>query len=181
MNLLSLLTNSMDNSDVTGALSNNTRLSSGVVGKLIALALPLLLRKLTANASTPTGAQSLFNALQQHRTDRSLTDQLNNVDTEDGAKIIGHILGQDAESEIGTLAEKAGISSSEATSFLSNIAPMLMSNLSSAVDNGLPQAEEKQESAGGLLGAIGKLFGGGEEDTSAFDGTSLLNMLSNLK
>ena len=178
MNLLSMMSSMLGDSDVTGALSNNTKVSSGALGKLLALALPALLKQLTKNASTEDGARSLFNALSQHTTDRSLADQLNNVDTEDGAKIIGHIFGDSTESEISSLAEQAGVSTEEASGVLNNIAPSLLSNLSSVVTNGLP---EEQEESGGILSTIGRIFGGQKEDTSGFDGTNLLNILTSLK
>ena len=178
MNLLSMLTKMLGSSDITDSLSNNTRVSSGALSKLLSLALPILLKQLTKNASTEAGARSLFDALGQHNTDRSLLDQLNNVDTDDGAKIIGHIFGDNAGSEISSLAQQAGVTNEEASGVLNNIAPMLLSNLSSVVNNGMP--EEKEE--GGILQTIGRIFGGKDnEDTSAFDGTNLLSALMQLK
>ncbi len=193
MNLLSMLTNMMGGSGVTSTLSENTNLSSGMIGKLLMLALPLLLKKLTSNASTPEGARSLYDALGQHVTDSSLEDQLKEADTEDGAKIIGHILGDSAESDISSLAAQTGLSESDVSGVLNNIAPSLLSNLSSVVTNGLPEAdesavseaaEEKEEGLGsGIFGFLTNLIaGGGEsENTGAFDGTDLLNALSALK
>ena len=180
--LLNMLSGFMGDSNVMEALSGNTRLSADSIGNLLKQALPMLIQKLTKNASTEEGARSLFNAIGQHVTDASAADQIKNADTEDGAKIIGHILGEDKENEINDLAEKTGLSSGDVSSVLSNIAPSLMSNLSSAVTNGVPETNEKEEGGGFLGGLLGKIFGGKDgEDTSGFDGSSLLNLLGAFK
>ena len=181
MNFLSMLTNMMSGDNVTGALSNNTNVSSGLIKKLLILALPLLIKKLTSNAMNKDGARSLFDALSQHQTDEPIEAQIANADAEDGAKILGHIFGDSATSEIGSLAQQVGISADQANGVLSNVAPSLLSNLSSVVTNGLPQADTAapaQQSTGGLFGWLKKLFAKKPEDTSAFDGTNLLSALS---
>ena len=181
-NLLNMLSGVLGDSNVMNALSDNTNLSADSIKNLLKQALPLLLKKLTGNASTEEGARSLFNAIGQHATDAPVAEQLGNVDTEDGAKIIGHILGEDAQTQIGDLAEKTGLSAEDVSGVLNNIAPSLMSNLSSAVTNGLPESDGKEEGGGLLGGLLGKLFGGkDDEDTGGFDGTNLLNILGALK
>ena len=182
MNLLGLLTSLLGNSDITQMLSGNTKMSGDAVSSLLKRALPLLLKRLTSNASTEDGARSLANALSQHTSTASMLDQLRDADTEDGAKIIGHILGDHAETDIGELAQQVGVSNEQVSGLLSSIAPSLLSNLSSAFTNGLPEAEAPEQKEGeGLLGFVGKLFGKEEEDTSGFDGTTLLSALSALK
>lgn len=80
MNLLSLLLGSMTQSSSVDSLSGKTGISSAAVKQLLMLALPILLKSLTQNASSKEGAQSLLGALAQHKNDMPMADQLSNAD-----------------------------------------------------------------------------------------------------
>ena len=67
MNLLNMLTKILTSGASLQALAGKTGLSEKQLKMIIAVALPLLLRKLTSNASSQSGAQSLLGALGQHR------------------------------------------------------------------------------------------------------------------
>ena len=66
MNLLSILCKSLLSDGALSALAKKTGLSVSKLAKLIPLALPLLLKALTSNASSESGALSLLDALTQH-------------------------------------------------------------------------------------------------------------------
>ena len=153
MDFLNTLTSMFTGSESTQVLSDNTGISSDSVGKIISSALPKLVQAMTDNASTQDGAQSLFNALGQHSTQKSLQDQLQGADTEDGEKILGHIFGSSEASQIDSIAAESGASSSQITSLLSNVAPSILSTLSSVVSGG-SQASEGSSAGSGLLGIL---------------------------
>ncbi|MBQ2545767.1 MAG: DUF937 domain-containing protein [Clostridia bacterium] len=96
MSLLSTLIGSMSTDESAEAISRKTGVSKSLVGMLISAALPLLIKKLTSNASSQTGAASLLGALSQHTDTSSIANQISNADTADGNAIIGHILGSEA-------------------------------------------------------------------------------------
>ena len=75
MNLLNLLLGSMSSDDSVNALSSKTGASTMQMMKLVKLALPLIIKYLTKNASSAQGAQSLLGALMQHKSTRSMADQ----------------------------------------------------------------------------------------------------------
>ena len=132
MNLLSLLLSSLLTDSSVSALAKKTGLSAASLKKLIPLAIPLLLKFLTSNASSESGALSLLGALSQHTNQKTLSDQIDEADTEDGGKIIGHIFGNQSDAVTNRLAQQSGMSERDVSSALAGIAPALMSGLSAA-------------------------------------------------
>ena len=93
---------------VIKAVAKKTGLSSRDIKKLLPLAVPVLLKNLTNNASDEEGASSLLAALAQHSDDKSVDKQIADADIVDGAKIIGHIFGGKQAAEQAVLAERDG-------------------------------------------------------------------------
>ena len=132
MNLLSVLLKSLMTDGAISALAKKTGVGSGALKKLLPLAIPLLLKALTNNASSQSGVQSLLGALTQHTSTKSMPEQIAEADQVDGSKILGHILGGNTASELSGLASQTGLSADQVSSVLSGIAPALMSGLSAA-------------------------------------------------
>ncbi|MBQ9662512.1 MAG: DUF937 domain-containing protein [Oscillospiraceae bacterium] len=179
MNLLSLLLKSMLTDSSITALAKKTGLSSAVLKKLVPLAIPLLIKFMTNNASSQSGAQSLLGALTQHTNKKTLAEQIDEADTADGQKIIGHIFGSQSDAAISSLAQQAGLSTQDVSTALSGMAPAVLSGLSAATSSAsaAPKVDlsdgfdltdlmgmfagaqaQSQPSAGGLLSG---LLGGG--------------------
>ena len=135
MNLLNLLLKSLLTDASVSALAKKTGLNAGSLKKLIPLAVPLLLKFLTSNASSESGALSLLCALSQHTNQKALSDQIDEADTEDGGKIINHIFGSESEDVTNQLALESGMSQRDVSSALAGIAPALMSGLSAATNS----------------------------------------------
>ena len=185
MNLLQLLLGTMTSNSSVNSVSEQTGISSEMVKKLLILALPLLIRYMTQNASNQTGAQSLLNALGQHSSNKSMSSMINEADNEDGKKIIGHILGKDQGSVVSSLASQTGLQDDQVTSVLGQIAPGLLSGLSAAT------TQPKQDEQSGLLNMfggqatsqsasldlLGTLLGSGKPSQRTVDGSDLLNLL----
>jgi hypothetical protein len=170
MNLLNVLGNVMGNDASLDALSEKTGATKEESTSLLTNALPVLLQKLTSNSSSNEGAQSLFNALGAHKEEGAISEQIKNVDEEDGKKIVKHILGEDSDNVIQSLTASTGMSSDKVNQGLSSIAPALMSILSSAVGSG-----NSSNQGGGIdLGNVLSLFGGNSNSGSGLDFGSLL-------
>ena len=196
MNLLQLLLGTMTSQSSVGSVSGKTGLSDKQIKKLMALAIPLLLKYMTKNASSGNGAQSLLGALSQHTNKKGMEQQLGDADEEDGGKIIGHILGQNEGKVTQDLAAQTGLDSSQIHKVLSIMAPALMSGVSEAAAGGssaVKPAAGQAPSLTGLAGSgiFGALFGGAGKDAkkeesasdgdAAMDGTALLQALLGAK
>ena len=72
MNLLKMLTMVLTSGAALKALSSKTGLSQKQLKMIITIALPLLIGKLTSNASSKSGATSLLGALGQHKDKKTI-------------------------------------------------------------------------------------------------------------
>ena len=194
MNLLSILLKSLLSGGVLSALAKKTGLNAKQLKKLLPLAVPLLLKMLTKNASSKEGAASLLSALTQHTSKDSVEQQIAQADTDDGGKIVNHILGSDKDSDLIQLSSQSGLSTQQVSSVLSGIAPALLSGLSAAtsansgsgkvdLSDGLDLGDvmamfggAKPQSSGLLSGLFGKRDQKNEKD-EAVNGSALLQLL----
>ncbi len=161
MNLLTVLLKSLLADNALSALAKKTGIGSAALKKLLPLAIPLLLKAMTNNASSQSGVQSLLGALTQHKSTKSMADQITEADTNDGGKILGHILGGNASSAYNSLAAQTGMSADQVTNALSGIAPALLSGLSAATASS--GAAGKVDLSDGLdLGDVMAMLGGGQ-------------------
>ena len=159
MSLLSILTKSLLSDAAITALAKKTGLSSKKLKKLLPLAVPLLLKALTSNASSQSGLQSLLGALTQHTSTKALPEQIREADTSDGKKILGHIFGGNSSNTLSGLAQQSDMSEQEVGSVLSSIAPALLSGLSAATTS---SAQPGFDLSDGLdMGDLMAIFGGG--------------------
>jgi hypothetical protein len=164
---------------------------------LITAALPILLRALTENASTKSGAASLQEALTQHTETGSVAQQFETADIDDGAKILRHILGHNSSSVMNGLSRQSGLSNDQVGSALGALAPVLLSSLSAASNQAPAQRQKPAPAidlsdgidASDILGFMQMMSanqgGAGAQrrpqNQSSFDGSDLLGLLSMLK
>lgn len=200
MNLLSILLKTLLSDGALSVLGKKTGLNAKQLKKLIPLAIPVLIKFLTKNASSQSGALSLLGALTQHTSQKTMVEQLDEADEEDGGKIIGHILGNESAGTIASLAGQSGLSETEVQKALGGMAPALLSSLSAATNtasagkaagkvdlsDGLDLSEVMtllggKSQSSGLGGLLGGLFGGKQEQDSKANGMELLSLLSALK
>lgn len=175
MNLLQLLLGTLVSQKTVNTVSKKTGASSNLTSKLLLVAIPLLIKYMTSNASKKNGAQSLLSALGQHTSTNSMADQIRNADEDDGAKIIQHILGNDKNKVVNSLANETGLTSNQVNQTLSNIAPALLSGLSAATTATNNKKNNGIDLSDGLdMSDLVGLFGGGSGNSSTSLLTSLL-------
>ena len=161
MNLLGVILKALLADGALKALARKTGLKEKQLKKLLPLALPLLLKMLTRNASDKEGAVSLLGALTQHTSKKTMQQQIAEADTADGAKIIGHILGKEKDASLLTLSNQSGLSQQQVSSVLSGIAPALLSVLSAASAGAASSGAGKVDLSDGLdLSDIVAMLGG---------------------
>jgi hypothetical protein len=125
------------------------------VSSAVQQVLPALVGGLSANARQPEGAAALTSALGEHGG-RDLGD-LANVDTDDGAKIVQHIFGNQSETVVNQLGGLGGgAGGGLIKKLLPILAPIVLSFLAKKLSGG-----------GGLGGAMGDILGGGAPNAPA--------------
>ncbi|GAA1389331.1 DUF937 domain-containing protein [Luteococcus peritonei] len=116
-----------------------------------------ILGGLTQNAQDPQGELSLAEALNQH-TESPLQagDQvaLDQVDTNEGEKILGHVFGNQTEGVAQALSSQAGVSDALIKKMLPILAPIVLSYLAK-------QLGGSNSAAGNILGQV--LGGAGQQ------------------
>ena len=148
------------------------QLISGVAGQtvqsedktagVLSMALPLLMGAMKRNTSTPGGAQGLMNALSS-KHDGSILDNLGGLFSggvdqnvmDDGAGILGHILGSKQPQVENALSTKSGLDAGSISQILRVAAPILLGFL------GKQTRQQNVSSPDGLNGLLGGLMGGG--------------------
>lgn len=149
------------------------QLVSGVAGQtgqpesktadVLSMAMPLLMGAMKKNASTPGGAQGLMDALSS-KHDGGILDDLGGlfgggVDQnvmDDGAGILGHILGSKQPQVENALSSKSGIDAGTISQILKIAAPIILGYL------GKQTKQQNVNSPEGLNGLLGGLMGGGK-------------------
>lgn len=128
-------------------LANRFGVDESEMAQAVRTALPALVGGLEANAAEPAGATSLMRALSQHAETPSDLDQ---IDEDDGQKIVGHIYGDNTDQVMQQLGGLGGSTGSLVQKVLPILAPLVLSWLAG-----------KMGGAGGLGSILGDMFGGG--------------------
>lgn len=130
MDISSIMTTLLS-SDSVKNLSKKTGSSQKDVTNVLTSALPLLLDGANGQAKDESTAESFVKALAKHGDNDTsdIAGFLGNVDMEDGAKIIGHLLGAGTESTTKKVSKASGASSDSTAQIMSAAAPLLMSLL----------------------------------------------------
>jgi hypothetical protein len=137
--ILDLLSSDLGKQLISGA-SAKTGQPADKTANVLSMALPVILGAMQRNASTPQGAQSLNNALEDSRHDGSILDQLGgllgggNADSNllnDGAGILNHVLGSNQEKVAQNISNTSGVDAGSVAQIIKMAAPILMAVLGS--------------------------------------------------
>lgn len=160
--ILDLLNSDLGKTIISG-VSGSTGTDQNKTSSVLTMALPVLMKAMERNASTPEGAQGLMGALSS-KHDGSILDNLgglfgggvdDSVKT-DGSKILGHVLGQRQNGVQQVIGQKAGIDASSVGEILKVAAPIIMGVL------GKQSRQNNVNDPNQLTGLLGGLLGGNE-------------------
>lgn len=173
MDIQKLLSELLSADSVKG-MSKASGASQKDVKKVVAAVLPSLLGGAKGQAEGSDTAEGFTQALSDHaKADTSdIKSFLANVDLDDGAKIIGHLLGGNQENTTKAVSAQTGVSAKKTGNILSSLAPLLMSLLGQQTGS-----DNSGSSIGGLMGSLlgnvditsllGGLLGGGSGNSSS--------------
>ena len=155
--ILDLLSSDLGKTIISG-VSGSTGTDESKTSSVLTMALPILMKAMERNASTPQGAEGLMGAL-NNKHDGSILDNLSGlfgggVDENvknDGDKILGHVLGQKRHGVEQVIGQKSGLDAGSVANILKVAAPILMGVLGKqARQNNV----SSQNDLGGLLGGL---------------------------
>jgi hypothetical protein len=169
-------------------ISNNVGAEPSAVNSVIQAALPTILGSLANNASTPQGAESLNNALEQDH-DGSILDNLGGLGSmifggsdeapappreADAGGILGHILGGNQGPVVQDASSRSGLGSGQVAQILMMLAPIVMAYLGR-------QKQEQGVGAEGLGGLLGGLLPGSQAAAAPqSSGNPMMDMASSM-
>ena len=157
--ILDLLNSDLGKTIISG-VSGSTGTDQNKTSSVLTMALPVLMKAMERNASTPEGAQGLMGALSS-KHDGSILDNLSGlfgggVDANvkaDGDKILGHVLGAKQQGVEQVIGQKAGLDAGTVGNILKVAAPLLMGVLGKqANQNNVSSQSDISGLLGGLLG-----------------------------
>jgi hypothetical protein len=150
MSLLETLAGSMG-PDVIQSLSQQIGGEPGQTQSAVQAALPVLVGALANNSAQPQGAMALAGALMGHDggiLGNLAQSVLSPGHAQDGAGILGHLLGGKQSSAADAIGSHSGLSASQSSTLMTLLAPVVMGALGKHVaQNGLD--------AGGLTSFLG--------------------------
>ncbi len=158
--ILDLLSSDLGKTIISG-VAGSTGNDSNKTSSVLTMALPVLMKAMQRNASTPQGAEGLMGAL-QGKHNGSILDNLGGlfgggVDDgvkQDGQKILGHVLGAKQQGVEKILGEKSGLDAGSVANILKVAAPILMGVL------GNQAKQQNVSSSNGIGDLLGGMLGG---------------------
>jgi hypothetical protein len=165
--LLELLNSPMGKTIISG-VSGSTGQSESATGNVLSMALPVLMGAMKKNVQTPEGAAGLMGAL-SGKHDGSILDNLGglfqggvdkNVE-QDGAGILGHLLGGNQANVENALSSKTGMDAGSVAQILKVAAPILMGVLGKQTKQG------NVSDAGGMNALLGSMLGGQPQENQS--------------
>jgi len=158
--ILDLLNSDLGKQIVSG-VAGSTGTDTNKTSSVLTMALPVLMKGMERNASSPEGAAGLLNAL-NNKHDGSILDNLSGlfnggVDDsvkQDGVGILGHILGGKQNGVQQVIGQKSGLDADTVGNILKIAAPLVMGYLGKQKNN------QNIANSGDLTGLLGGLLGG---------------------
>lgn len=158
--ILDLLGSDLGKQIISG-VSGSTGTDSSKTSSVLTMAMPVLMKAMQRNASTSEGADGLMGAL-SGKHDGSILDNLGGLFSggidetvkQDGAGILGHILGAKQSGVEQVIGQKAGIDAGSVGNILKVAAPLLMGML------GKEKQQNNITNSGDLTGLLGGMLGG---------------------
>ncbi|CAA0182727.1 DUF937 domain-containing protein [Tenacibaculum maritimum] len=159
--ILDLLNSDLGKTIISG-VAGSTGQDTGKTSSVLTMALPVLMKAMQRNATTPEGAAGLMGALKKH--DGGILDNLgdlfgggvNDDVTQDGSKILNHVLGDKQQGVTQIIGQKAGIDSGSVANILKTATPLLMGVL------GQQSRQNNVNNSNQLNGLLGGLLGGND-------------------
>lgn len=154
-NVNSILSELLKSDSITN-IAKTSGISTKNVESILKSALPSLISGANSQSTNTDTKEGFLNALVNHgsKDTSNLSSFFKNIDLEDGAKIVNHLLGNKSEDTSKTAAKASGVDSKDVSKVLSTAAPLLMSVIGKKVTD-----TNKKDSTSSLAGIASSLLG----------------------
>ena len=144
-------------SDALGQVSKQAGVSETDAAAILQDVLPVLLKGMQGQASNKSTQQGFLQALADHSKDDTsdVSKFLSKVDTEDGGKIVKHLLGADEEAVAAKAKKRSGLDTKTILKIMAIMAPLLMSKMGSTA-----KSTAKKKGSDDMLDVVGGLLDG---------------------
>lgn len=145
------------NADTLKAISDATGIDAGDVAKVMVDVLPLLLSGAAKQNSDASTAAGFLEALLEHGSKDStdLSKFIKNIDVEDGAKIVKHLLGAEESKDVEKAAKATGLDKKKILKIMAVAAPIIMNQIGkSAKKDSKKSAKEADSDFGDVVTSI---------------------------
>ncbi|MEO8515680.1 MAG: DUF937 domain-containing protein [Flavobacterium sp.] len=169
---------------IISQISQQVGTSEGETSSVLSSVLPALVGGMQNNAATPDGQNGLLGALLDGKHDGSILDNLSGFitggDHEDGAGILGHVLGGNQENVQNQVSQSTGVSSDKVAMIMKIVAPIVMGYLAKHASNSGLSSDGTSSSGGGLMDILGGLLGGGGQPQASTTQSTGGNILTSV-
>ncbi len=150
------LLNTQTGKELVNKASSKTSEDKSKITSVLGMAMPLILGAMKRNAKDPKGAESLDKALQSEKHNGNVLNNLENKNpeelTNEGSKILSHVLGAKQNGVSKTIAGTLNIDEASVNNILEMAAPIVMGLLGQ-------QKRKDNVDASGLSGLLGSVMG----------------------
>jgi hypothetical protein len=138
-------------------VSQMTGISQKDAGNVVNVVLPLLLKGMQSQAKSKDTQEGFIQALNDHGKNdpKDVKKFIKNVDTEDGAKIVNHLLGTSTEEVAAKAKKKSGLDTKDILKIMAILAPILMSKMGKTA-----KTESAKSGSDDMFGIVGGLLDG---------------------
>jgi len=151
-------------------VSQMTGISQSDAGKVVNVVLPLLIKGMQGQAKGKDTQEGFFQALNDHGKNdpKDVKKFIKNVDTEDGAKIVNHLLGKSTEEVAAKAKKSSGLDTKTILRIMAMLAPLLMSQMGKEA-----KKETAKSNSNDMSGVVGSLL----ENVDVGDVIKIANIL----
>ena len=138
-------------------ISQQTGISANDAANVMEDVLPILIKGMQGQASNKSTQEGFLKDLADHgKEDTSdISKFLKKVDTDDGDKIVGHLLGNDKEAVAAKAKKKSGIDTKTILKIMAILAPLLMSKMGKTA-----QSKSKKKDASDMMSVVSGMLDG---------------------
>ena len=147
----------MLNSGAAEQVSKETGISVTDAAEVMEDLLPVLLKGMQGQARNKDTQQSFLKALEDHgkQDTRDMSKFIRNVDTDDGDKIVNHLLGSEKDAVAAKAKKRSGLDTKTILKIMAIMAPLLMSKMGSTA-----KSTAKKKGSDDMLDVVGGLLDG---------------------